>query len=56
MDEETDALPCSEKVAFTTQKDAKAAATIAAHWYGRKLKVYQCIMCGLWHLSSDYDT
>ncbi|MCA9347739.1 hypothetical protein KC930_04140 [Candidatus Saccharibacteria bacterium] len=51
MNEET--LPCSEKLAFSTSKEAKAAATVAYYQHGTKLKVYLCKHCGLWHLSSE---
>jgi hypothetical protein len=47
-------LPCNEKMAFDTRKQAEAAATVALYQYGAKLKAYRCRYCGLWHLSSDY--
>jgi len=47
-------LACTEKLAFATRQEAQAAATLAAHRYGSKLKVYCCAYCGMWHLSSDY--
>jgi hypothetical protein len=52
-DEEEQLLPCAEKLAFDTAKDARAAATVAEYRYGTKLKIYQCRYCGLWHLSSQ---
>jgi hypothetical protein len=48
-------LPCSEKLAFDTKKDAQATATVARYRYGGKLKVYRCRYCNLWHLATDYD-
>jgi hypothetical protein len=48
-------LVCAEKLAFDTRDQAKAAATVAAYQHGSKLKVYKCRLCGLWHLSSDYN-
>jgi hypothetical protein len=46
-------LSCSEKLAFDTEKEAKAAANFAKWSYGTKLKTYICKHCGLWHLSSS---
>jgi hypothetical protein len=51
MSEEV-ALPCADKLAFDTQKEAKAAAVVADHQHGTKLKTYCCKHCGLWHLAS----
>ncbi len=45
-------LPCHEKLTFDTQKQAKAAASVAQYQHGAQLKVYRCRHCGLWHLSS----
>ncbi|HVS58156.1 MAG TPA: hypothetical protein VHD60_00245 [Candidatus Saccharimonadales bacterium] len=45
-------LPCQDKLAFDTEKQARAAATTAEYQHGTKLKVYHCRHCGLWHLSS----
>jgi hypothetical protein len=53
MSQETPALPCEGKLRFATQKEANAAATVARHRYGSKLKVYHCLHCGWWHLSSS---
>lgn len=52
--EDTPKLPCADKLAFDTQKEAQASATVAEYRYGNKLKVYSCKHCGLWHLSSRY--
>ncbi|MGH7241483.1 MAG: hypothetical protein ACREGB_04260 [Candidatus Saccharimonadales bacterium] len=49
-------LPCAEKLGFDTQKQAQAAATVAAYQHGTKLKPYICTHCQLWHLASDYDS
>jgi len=51
MDEETP-LECQAKLRFTTRRDAEAAATVAEHQHGIKLKAYMCRHCGWWHLSS----
>lgn len=48
-------LPCSEKLAFDTKKQAEAAALTANYQHGAQLKVYKCRHCNLWHLSSDYN-
>lgn len=45
-------LPCAEKLAFDTQKQAQAAATTADYQRGITLKVYRCRYCQLWHLST----
>ena len=50
--EESDILPCHEKLAFDTRKQAEAAAVVAEYQHGAKLHVYQCRYCGLWHLAS----
>jgi hypothetical protein len=54
MYEEEPELPCAHKLAFDTQKEAQAAATVAEHQHGTRLYVYQCRYCGLWHLSTSY--
>ena len=48
-----DELPCHEKLAFDTQKQAQAAATVALYQHGATLKTYICRHCQLWHLSSN---
>lgn len=53
--EEEPVLPCSDKLAFDTKKDADATANVAHYRYGGKLKSYRCRYCELWHLSSNYD-
>lgn len=53
MDDEIDNLPCVDKIAFDTQKEAQTAATLAKHRYGNNLKPYACKYCGLWHLASN---
>lgn len=47
-------LPCSEKLAFDTKKDALATAAAVEYQRGTKLKPYLCKDCKLWHLASDY--
>jgi len=54
MDDQETQLPCSDKLAFSTQKEAETAAIVAAHQYGSVLKAYRCRYCDLWHLSSNY--
>jgi hypothetical protein len=53
LENERPALPCAEKLPFVTAEEARAAAVLATHRYGSKLKVYRCRYCGRWHLSSS---
>lgn len=46
------ALPCSEKLAFDSLRQAAAAANVAEYQHGTSLRPYHCRYCGLWHLSS----
>jgi hypothetical protein len=46
-------LPCADKLAFDTPKQAQAAAVVAEYQHGAQLKMYRCKYCGLWHLSSN---
>ncbi|MCA9330270.1 hypothetical protein KDA11_06480 [Candidatus Saccharibacteria bacterium] len=46
-------LPCAEKLAFDSQKQAKTAVVVARLQHGTKLKTYNCRYCGLWHLASS---
>jgi hypothetical protein len=45
-------LPCVEKIAFDTQRQASAAANVAEFQHGAHVKPYICQYCGLWHLAS----
>jgi hypothetical protein len=45
-------LPCHEKLAFDTRKQAEATANVVDFRYGSKVHAYLCRYCGLWHLSS----
>ncbi|CAN5452207.1 hypothetical protein BH10PAT3_BH10PAT3_5830 [soil metagenome] len=47
-------LPCAEKLAFDTKKQADAAAVVANYQHDTKLGTYKCHYCGLWHLKSIY--
>lgn len=53
-DDQEQKLPCADKLVFDTKEQAEAAATVAEHTYGNKLRPYVCRYCGLWHLSSNY--
>jgi hypothetical protein len=55
FDEPKPELPCKDKLAFDTQREAQATATVAEYRYGSKLKTYLCRHCNLWHLSSQYS-
>ena len=46
-------LPCKEKLAFDTQKEANTAATVAELQRNVKLKSYRCRHCHLWHLATQ---
>lgn len=48
-------LPCADKLAFDTAKQAKTAANVAAYQHGTSLQVYRCQHCELWHLASNVD-
>jgi len=52
MTDEEAPLPCAEKLAFDTKKDADATANVAHYRYGSHVHSYKCRYCGLWHLSS----
>ncbi len=47
-------LPCVDKMAFDTRRQAEAAATVLRWQRGTKLKAYACRHCSLWHLATDY--
>lgn len=46
-------IPCKDKIAFDTVKQANTAALVADYQHGIPLKPYLCKYCGLWHLTSD---
>ena len=46
-------LPCADKIAFDTKKQAEATATTSEYWYGRRPHAYRCRHCHLWHLSTS---
>ena len=50
--DESLALPCNDKLAFDTKRQAMAAANVAHYTYGNHMHVYICRDCQLWHLSS----
>jgi hypothetical protein len=45
-------LPCAEKLAFSTAKEAQTAATVLRYRHGTRLKKYRCRHCNLWHLAT----
>ena len=45
-------LPCAEKLAFDTERQAAAAANVAEYQHGADVRPYVCRYCGLWHLAS----
>jgi hypothetical protein len=52
MSEEEVVLPCADKLALDTKKQAEDATTVAKHQHGTKLAVYKCQYCNLWHLTT----
>jgi hypothetical protein len=52
MSDEESALPCTDKLAFDTRREAEVAAIVAKYQRGIQLKAYVCRYCRLWHLSS----
>jgi hypothetical protein len=52
-DENEPALPCSEKLAFDTLREAMAAANVAEYQHGAQVRPYECLYCGLWHLTTS---
>jgi hypothetical protein len=52
--EESEELPCVEKLAFDSKKQAQTAATVADYQHDTKVAPYMCQYCGLWHLKSVY--
>jgi hypothetical protein len=53
-DKDEAVLPCADKLALDSKKQAEAAATVAFHQHGTKLTPYICQYCGLWHLKTTY--
>jgi hypothetical protein len=45
-------LPCKDKLAFDTKREAEATASVVHYRYGSKVHAYICRHCSLWHLSS----
>lgn len=48
-------LPCADKLAFDTRRQAQATATTAQYQNGADVKPYKCTYCKLWHLSTSYE-
>lgn len=58
MDDNTkfeEVLPCADKLAFDTRKQAQATATTAEYQNGSSVEPYKCNYCKLWHLSTKYN-
>lgn len=43
---------CKSKLSFDTKEAAQAAANQEFYNHGKKLTVYKCSQCNLWHLTS----
>ncbi len=52
MDEDK-TLPCADKLAFDSEKEALDQARVIKWQRDVKLKAYKCRYCQLWHLSSN---
>ena len=46
-------LPCANKLAFSSEKEALDQARVIKWQRDMKLKAYKCRYCELWHLSSN---
>lgn len=46
-------LPCGDKLAFDSEKEALDQARVIKWQRDTKLKAYRCRYCQLWHLSSN---
>lgn len=48
-------LPCAEKLAFDTAKEARAVAVTSAYHHGDNpgVRPYRCPHCHLWHLATN---
>lgn len=49
---EPPSLPCADKLAFDTEREANAIIHTIRYKYGTIVHSYQCRYCSLWHLSS----
>ena len=43
---------CTTKRHFATRAKARAGKTLAEERHGKKLRIYQCRICGGWHLAT----
>ncbi|HEX8182626.1 MAG TPA: hypothetical protein VF575_03420 [Candidatus Saccharimonadales bacterium] len=50
-DEEPE-LPCNNKLAFDTKREADASANVVKYMHGTTVHAYKCKYCHLWHLAS----
>ncbi len=55
-DSEKAALPCADKLAFDSKKQADAAVVVAKHQHNTDVASYRCQHCELWHLRTVYKT
>ncbi len=46
-------LPCADKLAFDSEKEALDQARVIKWRRDTNLKAYKCRYCDLWHLSSN---
>jgi len=52
MVDDEQVLPCVDKLAFDTERQAAAAANVAEYQHGAHVRPYVCRYCDLWHLAS----
>jgi hypothetical protein len=45
-------LPCKDKLAFDTERQARASANVVRYQHGSTVHAYRCRYCSLWHLAS----
>ena len=51
--EDRQELPCADKLAFDSEKEALDQARVIKWRRDAKLKAYKCRYCNLWHLSTN---
>lgn len=51
--DDNEPLPCADKLAFDSEKEALDQARVIKWRRDTKLRAYKCRYCQLWHLSSS---
>ena len=52
MTEDTDELPCVNKMCFDSEDQAMDTAVVTEYQHSSQVKPYECRHCRLWHLAS----